>query len=257
MNEKTVQVLELNKILDRLAGFTTFSGGADLARELFPTTDLEEARRWQRETSEAREMFANQVNISVGGAHDVRDAAMNATRSIMIEPSVFLDIRNTLRRATTLKRTIGRMKSQYPILSELVNEAEECTHLQEEIARIFDENAVVKDSASPQLAIIRRDLKAAFDRLQTKLHRMVTSSANQPMLQEPLYTMRNGRYVIPLKAEHKGKIPGIVHDSSASGATLFIEPLETLELNNRWRELQLDEEKEIRRILLALTDEVG
>ena len=257
MNEKTVQVLELNKILDRLAGFTTFSGGADLARELFPTTDLEEARMWQRETAEALEMFANQVNISVGGARDVRDAAMNATRSILIEPSVFLDIRNTLRRATTLKRTVGRMKSQYPIISELVNEAEECSHLQEEIARVLDENAVIKDSASPQLAIIRRDLKTAFDRLQTKLHRMVTSSSNQPMLQEPLFTMRNGRYVIPLKAEHKGKIPGVVHDSSASGATLFIEPLETLDLNNRWRELQLDEEKEIRRILLALTDEVG
>lgn len=257
MNEKTVHILELNKILDRLAGHTTFSAGADLARELFPTTDLEEAETWQRETAEARAMFANQVNPSVGGARDVREAAMNATRGLMIEPTVFLDIRNTLRRATTLKRTIGRMKGQYPMMAELISEAEECPQVQEQIARVLDENAVVKDSASPQLAIIRRDLKAAFDRLQTKLQRMVTAASNQPMLQEPLYTMRNGRYVIPLKAEHKGKIPGVVHDSSSSGATLFIEPLETLELNNRWRELQLDEEKEIRRILLALTEEVA
>lgn len=257
MNEKTVHILELNKILEQLADFTTFSAGADLARELFPTTDLEEAETWQRETAEARQMFVNQVNPSVGGARDVREAAMNATRGLMIEPSVFLDIRHTLRRATTLKRTIGRMKGQYPMMAELLSEAEECQHVQEQIGRVLDENAVVKDSASPQLAIIRRDLKAAFDRLQTKLHRMVTASSNQPMLQEPLYTMRNGRYVIPLKAEHKGKIPGVVHDSSSSGATLFIEPLETLELNNRWRELQLDEEKEIRRILLALTDEVA
>jgi DNA mismatch repair protein MutS2 len=257
MNEKTVHILELNKILDRLADYTTFSASAELARELFPTTDLEEALTWQRETAEARLMFANQVNASVGGAHDVREAAMSATRGVMIEPSVFLDIRTTLRRATTLKRTLGRMKGLYPLMAELVSEAEECPQLQEEIARVLDENAVVKDSASPQLAIIRRDLKAAFDRLQTKLQRMVSSSSNQILLQESLFTMRNGRYVIPLKSEHKGKIPGIVHDYSSSGATLFIEPLETVELNNRWRELQLDEEKEVRRILLALTDMVG
>ncbi len=258
MNEKTFHVLELNKILDRLSSFTTFSAGADLAHALIPAARLEDARQWQRETGEARTMFANQINVSTAGARDVREPALTATRGIMLEPQVLLDIRSTLRRATTLRRTIGRMKGQYPLLSDLVNGAEECNALQEEIARILDENSgAVKDSASPQLAIIRRELKVAFDRLQTKLQRMVTASSNQPMLQEPLFTMRNGRYVIPLKADHKGKIPGIVHDSSASGATLFIEPLETVELNNKWRELQLDEEKEIRRILLAVSGMVG
>jgi DNA mismatch repair protein MutS2 len=170
---------------------------------------------------------------------------------------VLLDIRTTLRRGTTLRRTLGRMKGQYPLLSELVSEVEECNELQEEIARILDDDAKVKDSASPQLAVLRRDMKIAFDRLQTKLQRIVSAGGNQPFLQESLITMRNGRYVIPLKAEHKGKIPGVVHDSSSSGATLFIEPLETLELNNKWRELQLDEEKEIRRILAAVTEQVG
>jgi DNA mismatch repair protein MutS2 len=257
MNPKTIHVLELPKILERLAGFTTFSAGAELARELWPTTDLEEAETWQRETAEARALFANQVSVSVGGARDVREPAINAQRGILIEPNVLLDIRTTLRRATTLKRTLGRMKGQYPLLADLVSEAEECTALQDEIARVLDENGAIKDTASVQLAVIRRDLKAAFDRLQSRLQRIISASANQPLLQETLITMRNGRYVIPLKAEHKGKIPGVVHDSSSSGATLFIEPLETVELNNRWRELQLDEEKEIRRILLALTDEVG
>ncbi|MCC6801515.1 MAG: endonuclease MutS2, partial [Anaerolineae bacterium] len=178
-------------------------------------------------------------------------------RGILIEPSVLLDIRLTLRRATTLKRTLGRMKGQYPLLADIAAELEDCPKLQAEIERVLDENAQVKDSASPQLAIIRRDLKIAFDRLQTKLQRMISASGNQTLLQEALVTMRNGRYVIPLKAEHKGKIPGVVHDSSASGATLWIEPLETLELNNKWRELQLDEDKEVRRILLALTDMVA
>ncbi|MBE2269849.1 MAG: endonuclease MutS2 [Anaerolinea sp.] len=257
MNEKTVNVLELPKILARLAAYCTFSAGAELARELRPTTDLYEAQMWQKETAEARMMFANQFNASLGGARDVREPAMAATRGVMIEASVLIDIRNTLRRAMTLKRTLGRMKGTYPLLSEIANELEECASLQEEIGRVLDENAVVKDSASPQLAMIRRDLKIAFDRLQTKLQRIISSGGNQILLQDAIITMRNGRYVVPLKSEHKGKIPGIVHDSSASGATLFIEPLDTVELNNRWRELQLDEEKEIRRILLALTELVA
>lgn len=257
MNEKAIHVLELNKVLNRLAGYTTFSAGADLAQELFPTSDIEEARIWQNETAEARLMFANQFNATLGGARDVREPALLAQRGIMIEAQVLVDIRLTLRRATTLKRTLGRMKGMYPLLAEITAELEECSGLQTEIERVLDENAVVKDSASPQLAVIRRDLKIAFDRLQTKLQRMISSSTNQTLLQEALVTMRNGRYVVPLKAENKGKIPGIVHDSSASGATLWIEPLETVELNNRWRELQLDEEKEVRRILLMLTDMVA
>ena len=257
MNEKALHVLEFNKVRAQLAGHTTFSGGAALARDLWPTTDYDEALRWQQETAEALSMFANQVSVSVGGARDVREPAELALRGIVIEPSVFLDIRTTMRRATTLRRTVGRMKGPYPLLSDLVNQAEECSELQEEIGRVFDEKGEMRDSASPQLAIIRRDLKVAFDRLQTKLQRMVTAPGNQTVLQEPLFTMRNGRYVIPLKADYKGKIPGIVHDSSASGATLFIEPLETVELNNKWRELQLDEEKEVRRILAALTEMVA
>ncbi|MCC6614774.1 MAG: endonuclease MutS2 [Anaerolineae bacterium] len=257
MNEKTTQVLELHKILDQLASFTTFSAGADLARDLFPATHLDEAREWQQETSEARTMFENKVNTSLGGARDVRDPVMTATRGILIEPSMLLDIRHTLRRATTIKRTIGRMKGQYPLLADVANEIEECAQVQSEIERILDDKGEIRDTASPQLAIIRRDLKIAFDRLQTKLQRIISSSANQPYLQEQLITTRNGRYVIPLKADHKGKIAGVVHDSSSSGATLFIEPLDTVEMNNKWRELQLEEDKEIRRILAAVTELCG
>lgn len=257
MNEKTTQVLELPKILDRLAGFCTFSASADLAHDLMPSTQLDEARTWLAETAEARAMFANQVNLGLGGVRDVRDVAISAQRGIMIEPAVLIDIRTTLRRGATLKRTLGRMKGTYPLLAEIVTEIEECTELQDEIARVLDENAQVKDTASPALAMIRRDLKVAFDRLQTKLQRIISASGNQTVLQESIITMRNGRYVVPLKSEHRGKLPGVVHDSSSSGATLWIEPLETVELNNKWRELQLDEEKEIRRILSALTEQVG
>ncbi len=257
MNEKTLHTLELHKILEQLAAYTTFSGGAELAQELTPTTDLVEAQTWQRETAEARALFDNQVNISLGGVRDIREPALGAQRGIVIDPPVLLDIRQTLRRATTIKRQLGRLKGQYPLLADLAEEAEECQDIQDEIARILDENGLIKDSASPQLAIIRRDLKIAFERLQQKLQKIIQSPTNQPVLQESLITMRNGIYVVPLKADHKGRIPGVVHDASASGATLFIQPLETVELNNRWRELQIAEEKEIRRILLAVTDMIG
>src|SRR5215510_10774468 len=118
MNEKSMQVLELHKVLEKLAGLTTFGAGAELARELWPSSDLEEAQTWQRETSEARLMFVNQMNVGMGGARDVRDVAISATRGVMIEPQTMLDIRMTLRRATTLKRTIGRQRGLYPLLGE-------------------------------------------------------------------------------------------------------------------------------------------
>ncbi len=257
ISEKSTQTLELPKIREQLVRHTTFSAGAELARELHPSSDLTEAHTWQRETAEARALFENKVNVTLGGARDVREAAIQATRGVLIEAQVMLDIRYTLRRATTIKRTLGRMKGQYPLLSDIANEVEECNALQESIARVLNDKGEVLDTASPQLATIRRDLKVSYDRLQTRLARLISSTTNALYLQEAIITTRNGRYVIPIKAEFKGRIPGVVHDSSSSGATLFIEPLATVELNNDYRELQLAEEKEIRRILQALTEEVG
>jgi len=257
ISEKSTHTLELPKILDQLARHTTFSAGAQLAHELHPTSDLDEAVTWQRETAEAKLLLENKVNVTLGGARDVRDPAIQATRGVLIEAQTMLDIRYTLRRATTIKRTLGRMKGTYPLLSDVANEAEECNELQESIARVLNDKGEILDTASPQLAIIRRDLKVAYDKLQTRLTRLISTSTTAQFLQEAIITTRNGRYVIPIKAEFKGRIPGIVHDSSSSGATLFIEPLATVELNNTYREMQLNEEKEIRRILQALTDEVG
>ncbi len=257
ISEKSTQTLELPKILEQLTKHTTFSAGAELARALHPTTILDQAVTWQRETAEARALTENKVNFTLGGARDVREPAIQATRGVMIEAQVLLDIRQTLRRGTTVKRTVGRMKGSYPLLSDIALQIEECTDLQDSIARVLNEKGEVLDTASPQLAIIRRDLKVAYDKLQTRLMRLIGSTTNGQFLQESIITTRNGRYVIPIKAEFKGRIPGIVHDSSSSGATLFIEPLATVELNNSYRELQLNEEKEIRRILQDLSAEVG
>ena len=257
ITEKTIVTLELHKILQDLSRYTTFGAGEEFAIELAPSTEIEEVQLWQRETAEALALLEEKSNITVQGARDVRDPVIRSQRGAIIEPSILLDIRYTLRRASTLKRTLGRLQASYPLLSDLANELEECSELQLSIEKSIDDNAEIKDTASARLAIIRRDLKIAFERLQNKLNRIVSNRSNHDKLQEALVTMRHGRYVIPIKAEHKGKIKGIIHDSSSSGATLFIEPLDTVELNNKWRELQIDEEKEIRRILSALTEEVA
>ena len=254
---KTIVTLELHKILSRLAAHTTFGAGEEFALELYPSTEIEEVQLWQRETAEAIALLEERDHISVRGARDVREPVIKALRGVVIEPGTLLDIRYTLRRGTTLKRSLGRMGHSFPLLAELAAEIEECPALQSRIEKTVDDNAEIKDTASARLAIIRRELKLAFDRLQTRLNRIVTNRANLDKLQEAIVTMRNGRYVVPLKAEHKGKIKGITQDTSASGATIFIEPLETVELNNKWREMQVAEDKEIRRILAEITEDVA
>ncbi len=257
MNEKSAHTLELPKILERLARHTAFSASRELALALTPTPYLDEAQERLQETSEARLLLASHDHITVGGARDVRPDALAAERGVLLEPQTLLDIRATLRQATTLHRFIGRLGSQFPRLADVAARLEECTALQHEIARVLDETGEIMDSASPKLATVRREMRIAFDRLQDKLHNIIHNTNNATYLQEKLITQRHGRYVIPLKAEFKGRIPGIVHDQSSSGATLFIEPLSTVELNNAWRELQLEEENEIRRILRELSDLVG
>ncbi len=256
MNDKSIHVLELPKILEQLAKHSSFSAGAELIRQLTPSTDLREALARQQETTEAR-VLLDKTELTLGGARDVREAAIQATRGMILEPQTFLDIRGTLRRATTIRRVLSRLRGQFPLLADIAEGLEECAGLQGEIGQVLDDNGNVVDSASPRLAIIRRDMRLAFERLQGRLSNLINDPNKAKFLQEQLITQRNGRYVIPLRAEFKGRIPGIVHDQSSSGATVFIEPLATVELNNAWRELQLEEENEIRRVLQALTDLVG
>lgn len=257
INQKVLKTLEYNKIMEQVAKLTSFSGSAELAREMIPTVDLDEARTWQAETAEVVKMLEESAAYSLRGARDVREVSLNAQRGVIIEANVLLDIRYTLKRGTIIKRNLAKLKGSYPLMAEVSEEIEDVQALQDAIETSIDDNADIKDTASTKLAIVRRDLKISHDRLQSKLNSLVNRKSNQTFLQEAIVTQRNGRYVIPLKADYKGRIQGVVHDSSSSGATLFIEPLETVELNNKWRELQIEEEKEIRRILAELTSLVG
>ncbi len=252
MDTKYIHTLELPKILDRLAGYCAFSGGSSLAHALTPTTDLKEATRRQQETSEARKLLSIKADVSIGGARDVRHYASDAVIGAVLLPIEILEIKNTLIAGRTLKRTLSKLGDQFPRLAFIANGIDECPGVIEAIGKTIDERGEVMSSASEKLAAIRIELKRVHDRLMTKLQSIITSSQYSPMMQEALITERDGRYVIPLKAEFKGKLRGVVHDQSSSGATLFLEPLATVDLNNEWRSLQLQEREEIRRILTEL-----
>jgi len=257
VNAKHLVTLELPKVLARLATYASFSAGGEKARALMPATHIQEIRQRLETTSEARTLLDAKPNTTLGSAHDVRPLVMAARRGAMLPPSELLDVRDTLVAARNLHRTLTRLDSQFPRLADIAGRFQPCPEVIVEINRCLDERGNVRDDASPELVRIRREMHIAHDRIQDKLQSIIHSPHNAPFLQEPLITQREGRYVIPLKADFKGRIRGIVHDVSASGATIFIEPLSIVELNNAWRELQLEEQQEVNRILAHLSNHIA
>jgi DNA mismatch repair protein MutS2 len=257
MQQKHLNTLEFPKILEKLSQYAMFSASKALALALQPTPYLSEVQAWQEETREAYQLLAVKPNVGIDGARDVRPLVARTQRGAILTTLELLEIHQTLIAARDLQRTLTRLAEVYPRLADIAERIEECPNLINEISRAIDERGEVKSNASATLARIRRDLETAHSRLMEKLNRIVASSRSRQYLQEALITQREGRYVIPLKSEFKGKIRGVIHDQSASGATLFIEPIATVELNNKWRQLQLAEEEEIRKILAELSESVS
>ncbi len=257
MDEKTLHTLEYDKILERLAAYTAFAASADRARALRPSKDIEDVRRRQSETREALQLQVTHSDLSIGGARDVREPVDLARRGGVLDPADILDVKFTLVAARSLVRTFERLSAQYPHLFEIIDRMTIPSGIIEAVTRTLSERGDVLDSASEKLATIRREMRIAYERLMTKLQRVISDSKNTPYLQDALITQRDGRFVVPLRAEFKGRIKSIVHDQSSSGATLFVEPIGIVELNNRFRELQLDERDEVRRILADLSSMIG
>ena len=256
MNEKTLRTLEYPKILDRLAKHAEFSVSAEKARNLHPSSDLREAKYRQSLTTEARHIL-DVYKLGVGGARDVRSIVEAAGRGIYITPLEFLDIKTTLMSGRDLKRTFERIHSDCPQLAEIVSQMIVPLGLVDAITRTISDRGEILNTASDRLNTIRNEIRITHDHLLSRLQHMVNDPKITPYLQENLVTQRDGRYVIPLRVEFKGKIKAIVHDQSASGLTLFIEPLSILELNNKHRELLLEERDEEQRILSLLTEQVA
>ncbi|MCK6538838.1 MAG: endonuclease MutS2 [Anaerolineales bacterium] len=254
MDAKSLQVLEYPKIRERLKSFCDFSASMELALALEPTDSYDLALARLAETTEARRLFSVQ-EVGIGGAHDIRPAVDLAARGGTLDPQQLLDVKSTLISCRELKKTFERKADEYPRLAQIAAGLPETHGIVDAITRVLSDRGEVLDSASPKLATLRREVKIAHDRLMSRLQRYLTEAGNK--LQEPIITQRDGRYVIPLRAEFKGQIKAIIHDQSSSGATLFIEPLPVVELNNELRELELKAREEERRILHELSMQVG
>ncbi|MEX0800232.1 MAG: endonuclease MutS2 [Dehalococcoidia bacterium] len=254
---KTLATLEFGKITQRLAALCDFPASRALALDLLPSGDYTEVLRRQRLTAEGRRALDLKPNLSLAPARDVRDPVDQAARGHTLDPHELLDVHATLHLARTVRSTFDRLRVQLPLLAEVAGRLADLRDLEERIDAAIDQRAEVVDSASPVLAQLRSDARQAHDQLTRRLDRLVSSRANRTVLQEPIVTLRDGRYVVPVKAELRSQLPGIVHDTSSSGATVFLEPLEVVELGNKWRELQLEEQREVQRILRELSAAVG
>jgi DNA mismatch repair protein MutS2 len=255
MDEKSLRTLELNRVLARLAEHTSFSASRERVLALHPAEDFSTVIRLLDETSQARLLLDRHAEISIGGARDIRPAAEDAARGITLLPESLLAVKTTLQSARAIRRSLARISAEIPDLCRITSRMDDCSGLIDAIGRTMSDEGEVLDSASPKLASLRSEVRTTHDRLLTRLQRILSEHGAQ--LQEPILTQREGRYVVPLRSEFKGRLRGIVHDQSSSGATLFIEPLAAVELGNRWREAMLEEQEEIHRILAALSAQIG
>ncbi|MCD6576803.1 MAG: hypothetical protein J7K66_02160, partial [Anaerolineaceae bacterium] len=225
MDTKSVDKLEFPKILEQLAAYTAFSASTALARALRPTSDLALARDRQACTSEADRLLSERADVGIGGARDVRPQAEIASRGGVLSPEELLDIKATLISGRDLFRFFDKTPLNLPHLKHISASLAPPDGLIEAITRVLNDKGDVKDSASQKLSEIRTGLKHANEQVMDKLTHLINDPSTARLLQETIITKRSERYVIPLRAESKGRMKCVVHDQSSSGATLFVEPL--------------------------------
>ena len=257
MDANALRTLEYPKILDRLAKHASFSAGKELALGLQPSTDIREVVRRQRGTAEARRLQQLKPRTGLQGAHDVRQFAEKAERGGILQPEELLNVASTLECARELKSSISRLETELPLLAAVVDGIEPMVKTVENINRSINQRMEVTDQASPALGAIRREVRTLHDRLYQRMQEILATSYSKGIAQEAIITIRDGRYVIPVKQDYRGQLKGIVHDTSGSGATVWVEPLAVVELGNKWREAQLEEEREVEHVLKALSAEIG
>ena len=252
---KSLITLEYDKVIARLARHCYTDQGRQLALGLLPSSDYREVRQRQRLTAEARRLLELKPNASLDGVRDVGALVHQAGLGHAMEPAELLDVLSTLNVSHTIHESISKLRAYLPFLAEVAGRIGDFGELTAAISRAISDRGEVLDSASPVLAQLRRESRVAHDRLSSRLQQILNSGRSA--VQEPIITLRDGRYVIPVKSEMRSQLPGIVHDVSSSGATVFLEPLETVEMGNRWRELLAEEGREIARILRDLSARVG
>src|SRR3954447_13417183 len=247
MDAKSLVLLEFPQIRERVAGYTGFPPSRRLAERLEPSDDPVIVARGLDETDEARLFLSERPDAGVGGARDIAAAVGRAQRGGRLDVPELLDILSTIVAGNRLADALRDTK--HPLLHELGRDIAALPQLRSRLELSLDPIGELLNSASPALGGLRRAVRIAYERLRSRLETLVEGSEVGGALQEPIITLRNGRYVVPVRSDARSRVRGIVHDQSGSGQTLFIEPLIAVELGNAWREAQLKVQAEEERIL--------
>lgn len=257
---KALKTLEYPKIIEQLKAYTTSSVGKSMIEQLTPSTSLEEVQKWTDETDEALSILRVKGNVPLGGLFDVRPHAKRAQIGGVLSAMELMEIASTIRASKIIRRFMEEVKESEDFsVANLYGYTESLpvlTELEHEINHCIDENGVILDSASQTLRSIRSQLRTAVQRIREKLDSYTRGQNAAKMLSDAIVTIRNDRYVIPVKSEYRSHYGGIVHDQSSSGQTLFIEPNAVVQLNNDARALRVKEQEEIERILKELSLQV-
>lgn len=257
MNEKALKTLEYTKIIDQLTEYASTEMGKQMCRELQPSCDLGTIRQSQTETTDALTRVRMKGSLSFGGVKDVRGSMKRLEIGSSLGIPELLAVSSLLTVAARAQSYGRHEKSEeFPddSLDERFRALDPLTPVNNEIKRCLPSEDEVSDDASPGLAKVRRSMKIVGGRVHTQLNSILNSS--RTYLQDAVITMRDGRYCLPVKAEYKSQVPGMVHDQSSTGSTVFIEPLAIVKLNNELRELEIQEKREIEFVLAALSSQL-
>lgn len=259
MNEKVLKTLEYNKITERLENYAYSDYAKELCRNLMPLSDLEEIRQHQAQTSDAYRRIVQKGSISFSGIRDIRASFQRLKVGSVLGMGELLAVSSLLETTNRVKTFSRSDTTDLPddTLDGLFAKLEPLTPLNHELTRCIISEEEMADEASPALKDIRRSMQTANERIHSQLNSMVNSQSTKGYLQETVVTMRNGRYCIPVKQEYRGQVPGMIHDQSSSGSTLFIEPMAVVKLNNDLKELSIKEQEEIERILAILSNQTA
>ena len=257
MKERTLRVLEFTKIREQLAGKALTEMGAERCRALVPSCDMAEIQLWQQETEEAAVVLQYIGGHPMMAFQDVRPFLALADKGATLSPKALLSVAELLRASRTARDALVTDRDNTPLLRQKAEGLCTLRHLEQDITDAILSEDEIADRASAELMNIRRHLRGATERIKEKLNQMVRNASFQKYLQDPIITVRNDRYVLPVKAEYRANVPGLVHDQSTSGATLFIEPMAAVEMGNELKQWELKERQEIERILSALSAEVA
>ncbi len=257
MKDRTLRVLEFVKIREQLAALAITPMGAQLCMDLVPSKNFTEIAQWQQETEEAQVVLTYLGGNPLVHFEDVSAQLNLAEKGATLSPRPLLNIADCLRAARSTRSALVTNRENTPLLTQIAAGLTVLPHLEREITDAIISDEEIADNASTELSNIRRHIRIANEKVREKLNSMLHSSAFQKYLQDPIITVRNDRYVLPVKQEYRSSVPGLVHDQSSSGATIFIEPMAVVELGNDIKQWLSKEKQEIERILMALSAAVA